>query len=168
MESVDIATSQLDQTPSLDTHRQAPAPSPRHVERPAAADPSGEPVVELVSGAPTVSQPKVVGPGRKERAYLDKIQALEQQARLNEHALENASLIERGSSNLLDRMEHQLESSDEALERERAASRRVCVMLGSLQRENELIREQLSAARAQLAQLEAPKPKGLLRRLIGG
>ncbi|MCH2107328.1 MAG: hypothetical protein MK291_11880 [Planctomycetes bacterium] len=168
MDNVDIAASKSSLSPSQDTQRRVTAPSPRRVERPGAVDPNGEPVVELVSGAPSRSEPKVVGPGRKERAYMDKIHDLEHQASLNEQALENASLIERGSSNLMDRMERQLESSDEALERERAASRRVCVMLGSLQRENEVIREQLNAAHAQLAQLEAPKPKGLLRRLLGG
>jgi len=141
-------------------------PPSRRLERPGGSDPSGEPVVELVNSAPPTKDPKVVGPGRRERSYQDRIQALEQQAAVSEHTLETASLIERGSRNLLDRMERQLDSSDEALERERAASRRVCVMLGALQRENEVIREELTAARVQLARLEAPKPKRLWRRLL--
>jgi len=123
--------------------------------------------VELVSGAAHPQELKVVGPGRKERAYKEKIHTLEHEAALNDRALETATLIERGSKHLMDRMERQLDSSDEALERERAASRRVCVMLGALQHENEVMREELAAARAQLAQLEAPRPKRLWRRLLG-
>ena len=151
----------------LDTTRLVNDPPSRRLERPGGTDPSGEPVVEVVNSASLTQALKVVGPGRKERTYQDRIHALEQESSVNEHALETAALIERGSRNLLDRMERQLDSSDEALDRERAASRRVCVMLGSLQRENEVIREELKAARAQLARLEAPKSKRLWRRLLG-
>ena len=164
---MDTAARKTSLSPPKDTQPLVTPPPSRRLERPGGADPSGEPVVELVSGAPSAKELTVVGPGRKERDYRDRIHTLEQQAQVTEHALETASLIERGSRNLMDRMERQLDSSDEALERERAASRRVCVMLGALQRENEVMREELNAARAQLARLEDPRPKRLWRRLLG-
>jgi len=120
-------------------------------------------VVELVAGAAY----RVVGPGRKELAYRERIDLLEREAQVSERSLETAALVERGSRHLLDRMERQMDSSEEALQRERAASRRVCVMLGAIQRENEVLREELSAAQSQLARLEAPRPKRLWQRLIG-
>ena len=168
MDLVDTTARQAKTSPSPTTQQPVSEPPARRLERPGGADPSGEPVVELVCGAPSQKELKVVGPGRRERAYQEKIQTLEHEAGLNVRALETASLIERGSRNLMDRMERQLDSSDEALERERAASRRVCVMLGALQHENEVMREELNSARAQLARLEAPRPKRLWRRLLGG
>jgi hypothetical protein len=150
-----------------DTRRAAGVPLARRLERPGGADPSGEPVVELVAGGSADQSVKVVGPGRKERTYLDRIRLLEEEAGVKERSLETAGLIERGSLNLLDRMERQLDSGEEALERERAASRRVCVMLGALQRESEVLREELEVARGQLARLEGPRKQPLWRRLLG-
>ena len=124
-------------------------------------------MVELVAGEESEGPLRVIGPGRKERAYQEQIRLLEQTAEVKAQALETASLVERGSRNLLDRMERQLDSGEEALERERAASRRVCVMLGALQRESEVLREELATAKAQLARLEGPRPKRLWRRLLG-
>ena len=154
-------------SPVSDTKRLESAPEPRRLERPGGADPSGEPVVELVRGAPADASVRVVGPGRKERAYQERICLLEQEFEAKARALETASLVERGSRSLLDRMERQLDSGEETLERERAASRRVCVMLGALQRESEVLREELATAKAQLARLEGPRPKRLWRRLLG-
>ncbi len=164
---MDTAARRTSSPPSLKTQEAVNNAPSRRLERPGGQDSSGEPVVELVSGAPSPVDLKIVGPGRRERVYQDRIRSLEKEASVNERALETASLMERGSRNLMDRMERQLESSEEALDSERAASRRVCVMLGALQRENEVIREELTAARAQLAQLEAPRPKRLWRRLLG-
>ena len=123
--------------------------------------------MELVGGEATDAPVRVVGPGRKERAYQERIGLLQLEAEAKAQALEMASLVERGSMNLMDRMERQLDSGEEALERERAASRRVCVMLGALQHENEVLLEELTTAKAQLAQLEGPRPKRLWRRLLG-
>jgi len=163
---VDTVERQPTTSPVPETQHPTSDPKPRRLERPGGVDPSGEPVVELVAGEPTEAL-RVVGPGRKERAYKEQIHLLEQEAEVKGQALETAALIERGSRNLLDRMERQLDSGEEALERERAASRRVCVMLGALQRESEVLREELGAAKAQLAQLGRPRPKRLWRRLLG-
>ena len=164
---MDTAEQKPTAAPAPDTQRPVGDAEPRHLERPGGADPSGEPVVELVAGEESEGPLRVIGPGRKERAYQEQIRLLEQTAEVKAQALETASLIERGSMNLLDRMERQLDSGEEALERERAASRRVCVMLGALQRENEVLREEITAAKAQLARLEGPRPKRLWRRLLG-
>jgi len=121
--------------------------------------------VDLIAGAE--APPRVVGPGRVELAYQEKISLLEREAEVSERSLETAALVERGSLHLLDRMERQMDSSEEALNREREASRRVCVMLGALQREAEGLREELSLAQSKLSLLEAPRRKGLFQRLLG-
>lgn len=147
----------------------------RRLERPGGADATGEPVVELVTGAEEEigsaraegAPMRVVGPGRMERGYVERIRFLEEEAEVRARSLDTAALVERGSMHLLDRMERQLDSEEEALERERAASRRVCVMLGALQRDNEVLREELESAKGQLARLEAPRKRTLVQRLLG-
>src|SRR5262245_44167470 len=105
-----------------------------------------ERVVELAPGAPA----RVVGPGRRERAYQRRIAELEgeivqeralqsdAQARLNtaeqeldsrSRELEVSQRIERGAQLRLDRIE---ERFDAAVTRER----RLAALVGALQREN--------------------------------
>jgi hypothetical protein len=162
---VKTAEHQANHSPVRDSGRPLGAEEPRRIDRPGGEDPTGEPVVDLVAGAET--PPRVVGPGRVELAYQEKISLLEREAEVSERSLETASLVERGSRHLLDRMERQMDSSEEALNREREASRRVCVMLGALQREAEVLREELSLAQSKLSLLEAPRRKGLFQRLLG-
>jgi hypothetical protein len=100
---------------------------------------------------------KLVGPGRKERAYLAKVEALERE-------METIALVERGSARRLDRMERKLAATREAAVAARRdgeqKEKRLILALGALQRENELLREKLAL------QLVAPKPRGRLARLL--
>lgn len=96
---------------------------------------------------------KLVGPGRKERAYLAKVAALERE-------IETVALVERGSARRLDRMERKLAANREAALVLEQKEKRLILALGALQRENELLREKLAL------QLTAPKPRGLLARLL--
>lgn len=136
-----------------------------------ALDPStGEPIVELVPHTPPDSVERgralrIVGPGRREREYLGRVAALEASlvrelaeravrerelaAREGELAaleceLALAALCERGSRRAADR----LERDNERLRREREAAlgahNRMILALGALQRENELLREELA------------------------
>jgi hypothetical protein len=128
----------------------------REVARSAELDPDGgEPVVELVA--------RVVGPGRKERRYLERQEQLEAALaaerceRLeSERELELAQLLERGAGRRLDKLEGELE-------RERGQQKRLLLAMGAMQQE-------LQGLRARVAQLsapaQAPKP-GLLGRLFG-
>ncbi len=151
----------LGEAPQVTPEVRPPSSTPERPQRPQArvvrsntegpSDESGEPIVEL----------RVVGPGRKERGYRDRIAALDAEVERHAAELEAARLIERGTHRLVDRVET-------ALERERQQSRRVLVAMGSLQRDNELLQEQLSAAQAKLNRLAAPSPRrSFLARLFG-
>jgi hypothetical protein len=117
----------------------------------------------------------VVGPGRKERAYLARIAAFEATRRrdeaamresagelaLSRAALEMAQRVERGCQRRLDRLEERLDRRDLELARAHQAHKRMAVALGALQRENELLRQRL-------ASLPAPvKSASLLARWLG-
>jgi len=126
-------------------------------------DHDGLPVVVLRPQAPL----KVVGPGRKERSYRDRIEELErdrERRRALEHELEVARLVERGTGRLVDRLEERLDSSEDALERSRQQMNRLLVTIGGLQREGEHLRLQLQQKERALAALEAPR--GGWRRLF--
>ncbi len=100
---------------------------------------------------------RVVGPGKRERAYLEKLAVLGAE-------LEAAALVERGSARRLDRMETKLLAVREAAEAEVQKSHRLILALGSLQRENELLREKLSLELATPALL--PPRRSWLARLF--
>ena len=110
-----------------------------------------EPVVEIVPLARRAA-PRVVGPGRRERAYLERAAGLERE-------LEAAALIERGSSRRLDRLERVVAAAGEREEEMGKKERRLILALGALQRENELLREKLSLA--------LPPARSFLARLLG-
>lgn len=100
---------------------------------------------------------KVTGPGRIERAYLRRIEDLEENlaARGRERAtlrgeLEVSKLVERGTARFTDRLERELEDV-------RHQGNRMMVALGSLQQENAALAAELQRARTAL--LEAPAPK---------
>jgi hypothetical protein len=101
-----------------------------------------------------VPAPRVVGPGRKERAYLARLAGLERE-------LEAASLVERGSARRLDRMERKLEAVREAARALEQKEHRLILALGAMQRENELLRERLVLA------LAPPKPAERKRTWLG-
>lgn len=173
----------------------ADSPTPETIRtvvlRTADTDPSGEPVVLLQQGAA-----RVVGPGRRERAYQDRITGLEtereaaDQARAGLRAeVEMARLVERGTGRLVDRLELALEQGQVELGEVRNQGHRLMVALGALQRENrglraEIERGELERDRPDGAQLDGDRPErdrarlletprhvsrgGLLRRLWGG
>ena len=112
--------------------------------------------VEIRPVPPPVSRslPRIVGPGRRERAYLEKVAALERE-------IETISLVERGSGRRLDRMERKLAATREAALDLEQKEKRLILALGALQRENELLRERLAL------QLAPPKKRTLLAKLLG-
>ena len=111
-----------------------PAAAGQHASlRTVGRDAEGLAQVELVPGA----RPRPVGPGRKERAYLERIQAAERE-------LETSRLLERGTNRLLDRLERE---SVEA----RAMERKLSFALGALQAQNLALQAQNRALQAQLA-----------------
>lgn len=121
---------------------------------------TSEPIVELRPA------PRVVGPGRKERAYQAQIAELGRRAAdlsgqlgTTRRELEVARLVERGTDRLVGRLEDRLERSE-------AQKARALVLVGGLQAELEATRERLALAEAQLRQLPAPR-RGLLSRLLG-
>lgn len=124
---------------------------------------SGEPVVELVP----VARPRVVGPGRKERAYLARQAELERELARRAREIELAGLCERGAQRAADRLERALADRTAESARLEADGKRLLVALGALQRENELLRERLGLAEGPraVAALPAPvaRPKAPLR-----
>lgn len=171
----------------------SPTPQTIHtaVLRTADTDPSGEPVVLLQQGAA-----RVVGPGRRERAYQDRIAGLETEREADDQAraalgaeVEMARLVERGTGRLVDRLERSLEQGQAELGEVRSQGHRLMVALGALQRENralraELERGDLERGELERASLDGGRPErvrarlletprhasrgGLLRRLWGG
>ncbi len=92
-----------------------------------------------------------MGPGRLERGYLERLGALErslEQAAERgsglERQLELSQRLERGCQTIIDRLEQRV--SQDALELRTLEQRekRLILALGGLQRENELLREQLA------------------------
>lgn len=106
-----------------------------------------------------------MGPGRKERAYMEDIAALGRRGaalsnslRQARGELESALLIERGTQRFTDRLE-------ERLARTESQKARALVLVGSLQQEVVQMHSRLELAQGQLARLAAPKP-GIARRLF--
>ena len=108
--------------------------------------------------------PRVVGPGRRERAYQAEIAALGRRGAdlsgqlhrvLGE--LDTAQLVERGTARFTDRLEERLQQAH-------AQQARALVLVGSLQQELSQVRVQLDQARSQLTRLEGARPP-LLQRL---
>lgn len=126
---------------------------------------SGEPVFELAPTPP----PRVVGPGRRERQYQQRVAALERDVELRERELtlrtrelEVSALVERGAVRAATKLEHKLADAGAAAEKLQQAQNRLLVALGALQRENELLRERLALAtaprRALTARTARPAP----------
>src|SRR5690349_11729320 len=138
--------------PRLSRREPRGKPTREGKERP---DPSDEGLVEeyVLNPAPRGPQVlRIVGPGRRERAYQERVGSLERE-------LEAASLVERGSARRLDRMERKLDAVREAALDLEQKEKRLILALGALQRENELLRERLALA------LPAPR-RSLLARLL--
>lgn len=111
---------------------------------------------------PRVAPLRVIGPGRFERGYLQRLSGLaaelevvrERERRLAESmressaALEVSQRVERGCQRHIDRLEQRLESRTQALLESERAHKRLALAIGALQRENELLRERATAALA--------------------
>jgi chromosome segregation ATPase len=128
---------------------------------------------------------RIVGPGRRERAYLKRLEALgglaeRDRARAQElefelrhyrGALETSQRVERGCQRRLDRMEDRLERREAELSEAHRVHKRLSLALGSVQREVELLRARLSIAppgQAQApARLTGKRPRSLWERISG-
>ena len=137
---------------------------------------------EFVPGDGGIAQPlalrvpvplRVIGPGRFERGYLQRLAGLagelemvrEDERRLanglreGKAALEMSLRVERGCQRRMDRLELRLEERTQALLASERQHKRLLLALGSMQRENELLRAQLPltlAGRPQAALSAAP------------
>ena len=110
-----------------------------------------------------IPAPRVVGPGRRERAYLERIAELDAAVRARESELAAAGLVERGSTRRLDRMERKLDAVREAAVAVEQREKRLILALGALQRENELLRErtrELESGSASSRARALPAPAG--------
>jgi hypothetical protein len=89
-----------------------------------------------LAGRPVAGRPRVVAPGRLERAYQARIGRLEGD-------LEASALVERGTQRRCERVEGRLEQSERHLEQSLQTERRLCATLGRLEGENALLRERI-------------------------
>jgi hypothetical protein len=96
--------------------------------------------------------PRVVGPGRREQAYLDKIARLERREEEAANEAERlarelvwAERVERGTQRRVERIEAEFERVRAAAEQSEQAQKRLLLALGALQRDNEHLRQQVAA-----------------------
>jgi hypothetical protein len=115
-----------------------------------------------------------VGPGRRERGYLERIAALEttsaraatdarrqaDELRFARAALELGQRVERGCQRRLDRLEERLDRREQELAQAHRSHKGMALALGALQRENELLRQRL-------ASLPEPRRVPFLARWLG-
>lgn len=144
---------------------------------PTSADPSpvGAQTLANDTFAPfelTPAPPRVVGPGRRERSYLERLAHLEDllqferdRQRILSGELDVSVRVERGAQRRLDRLESRLEQSQ-------ARERRLAALMGALQRDNEILRQKVLALEAQAAATlpasTEPARRGFWARLFGG
>jgi hypothetical protein len=125
---------------------------------PPPSDTGSEPVVVLFP-PPARVFPRVVGPGRREREYIEKLAE-------RQRVLDAAALVERGSARRLDRMERKLEAVREAALAAGQRENRLILALGALQRENEMLREKLALRAGERRRLALPAKRSFLARLF--
>ena len=115
---------------------------------------------------------RVVGPGRRERGYLERISALAGELTLEgerrdglRHVLEQRTAeldtslrVERGCQRRIDRLEERIDRERERLAQAERQHKRLALALGALQRENEWLRERIElTGAARQDRLEAPR-----------
>lgn len=110
------------------------------------------------SGAGLRAPLRICGPGRLERGYQARLEGLGRE-------LELAALVERGAQRRADACERDARAAARRARELEQRSHRLMLALGALQRENEGLRAAIAAAAA--PRLEAPRPRGLLRRWLG-
>jgi hypothetical protein len=115
----------------------------------------------IVPGA-RIGAPRLVGPGRRERAYLERVAALERElARIDAQRteledrerrlaveLEMVSLLERGSERRLNRAERTLSETQAEIRLREQREHRLILALGALQNENQRLSRKLESLRA--------------------
>lgn len=124
-----------------------------------------------MSATRTIPRPRVVGPGRRERGYCTRIEALDRALARAEAELDVSRLIERGTERYVDRVETERARERAALETERQRTCRLALAVGALQRETERLRDEVRRLESRTsAPLLAPPagPTSLLRRLLRG
>jgi hypothetical protein len=129
-----------------------------------------EPEVTLTpagrGGHPRGRDLRVVGPGRREREYQERIGALEGSLDGLNRALDEASLVARGTGRIADRLEAELAAARTRETEARQQLHRTLVLLGSAQHEVEGLRAVLaSASRKALAAAVEPRPTWFARLL---
>lgn len=158
-------------------------PAASWLRRYPAAGPGELPVVELVPRART-SAPRTVGPGRRERAYLERLGALEgelartdaaraeldaarseleERARSAAEKLELVSLLERGAERRLNRTERELAIAQAEVRRREQRENRLILALGALQNENQRLGQAIRALQAGEHQALGPAPEETAR-----
>lgn len=158
---------------------QPPEQPVAHEERDASGPALREPPPQL----------RVIGPGRFERGYLQRLSGLaaevevahDRESRLLESlregkaALEVSQRVEHGCQRRIDRLEGWLEQRTQALLESERQQKRLALALGSMQREVEMLRAQSALALAGVAEQShagdtaAPPSSraGLWRRIFG-
>jgi len=119
-----------------------------------------EKTVELIPQVPLA--PRVVGPGRRERSYITRLENLQQRLAgatreqvQAQRELETSVRLERGCQRLIDRMEVSWSEDRGRLDEAQRQQKRLILSMGALQRENELLRERLELAAAPVERLGA-------------
>lgn len=154
-----MGTAADDQQPSTLLAAQRSAPYGREPEL--VLTPAGR------GGHPRGRGLRVVGPGRRERDYQERIGALEGSLDGLHRALDQVALLERGTSRIADRLEAELEGTRARETEARHQLHRTLVLLGAAQREVEGLREALSTA-TRRALPRTPEPRATwFARLLG-
>ena len=112
------------------------------------------------------SEARIVGPGRRELAYLARVAELETTLAAKARELDASTRLERGCQRLIDRLEHHVDADRAQLEQLQQQQKQLILALGAAQREVELLREQLLLAAEAPKQLPAART-GWLARLFG-
>jgi hypothetical protein len=108
---------------------------------------------------------RVVGPGRRERGYLERVAELEQSLAEREVELDVSTRLERGCQRMLDRLERQSDADRAQVGALQQQQKQLILALGAAQREVEMLRGQLQLAAEAPKQL-APARRGWLSRLL--
>ena len=106
---------------------------------------------------------RIVGPGRRERAYLEQVADLEATLAARSNELAASTRLERGCQRLIDRLEHHIDADREQVARLHRQQKQLILALGAAQREVELLRDQLRLAAQAPKQLAAPRSNWFAR-----
>jgi len=117
--------------------------------------------------APARGPGRIIGPGRKERSYRERIDELDLALGGVRGELETARLVERGSQRLIDRVEADLGRQRDETRTLRQAQARLALGLGVVQSENEALRSENEALHRRVALLDAPARPSWFARLLG-